>query len=78
MKAPTRGERAAVLPPLPGRAHPGLHLHIQFVTHNLDNARIADRIIVLDRGRIVETGTFQSLLDTAGLFAELHKLAQDR
>ncbi|MEV6857457.1 ATP-binding cassette domain-containing protein [Streptomyces microflavus] len=49
-----------------------------FVTHNLDNARIADRIIVLDRGRIVETGTFQSLLDTAGLFAELHKLAQDR
>ncbi|MFT9789134.1 ABC transporter ATP-binding protein [Streptomyces rhizosphaericola] len=49
-----------------------------FVTHNLDNARIADRIIVLDRGRIVETGTFQSLLDTAGLFAELYKLAQDR
>lgn len=49
-----------------------------FVTHNLDNARIADRIIVLDRGRIVETGTFPSLLDAAGLFAELYKLAQDR
>ncbi|WP_186000282.1 energy-coupling factor ABC transporter ATP-binding protein [Streptomyces malaysiensis] len=29
-----------------------------FVTHNLDNARIADRIIVLDGGRIVESGTF--------------------
>ncbi|MEU5525278.1 ABC transporter ATP-binding protein [Streptomyces sp. NPDC047860] len=49
-----------------------------FVTHNLDNARIADRIVVLDRGRIVETGTFESLLDAAGLFAELYKLAQDR
>jgi ATP-binding cassette subfamily B protein len=49
-----------------------------FVTHNLDNARIADRIVVLDRGRIVETGTFESLLDAAGLFAELCKLAQDR
>ncbi|MEV0281224.1 ATP-binding cassette domain-containing protein [Streptomyces sp. NPDC050610] len=49
-----------------------------FVTHNLDNARIADRIIVLDHGRIVETGTFDSLLDSGRLFAELYKLAQDR
>ncbi|MFG2578119.1 hypothetical protein [Streptomyces malaysiensis] len=49
-----------------------------FVTHNLDNARIADRIIVLDGGRIVESGTFESLLDASGLFAELYKLAQDR
>ncbi|MEV6332632.1 ATP-binding cassette domain-containing protein [Streptomyces sp. NPDC051909] len=49
-----------------------------FVTHNLENARIADRIVVLDGGRIVETGTFESLLDAAGLFAELYKLAQDR
>ncbi|GHI10323.1 ABC transporter ATP-binding protein [Streptomyces cellostaticus] len=49
-----------------------------FVTHNLDNARIADRIIVLDRGRIVESGTFDALLNAAGLFAELYKLAQDR
>jgi len=49
-----------------------------FVTHNLENARIADRILVLDRGRIVESGTFDSLLDASGLFAELYKLAQDR
>ncbi|RCG26364.1 ABC transporter ATP-binding protein [Streptomyces diacarni] len=49
-----------------------------FVTHNLDNARIADRIVVLDSGRAVESGTFEELLDAAGLFAELYKLAQDR
>ncbi|QNP71934.1 ABC transporter ATP-binding protein [Streptomyces roseirectus] len=49
-----------------------------FVTHNLENARIADRVVVLDHGRIVETGTFESLLEAAGLFAELYKLAQDR
>ncbi|MFD8913023.1 ATP-binding cassette domain-containing protein [Streptomyces sp. NPDC059575] len=49
-----------------------------FVTHNLENARIADRVIVLDHGRVVESGTFDSLLDAAGLFAELYKLAQDR
>ncbi|MBT2401219.1 ABC transporter ATP-binding protein [Streptomyces sp. ISL-100] len=49
-----------------------------FVTHNLDNARIADRIVVLDGGRVLEEGDFQTLLDLGGLFAELYKLAQDR
>ncbi|MFI8930596.1 ATP-binding cassette domain-containing protein [Streptomyces sp. NPDC053474] len=49
-----------------------------FVTHNLENARIADRIIVLDHGRVREQGDFQTLMDLGGLFAELYKLAQDR
>ncbi|KOT47281.1 endonuclease VII [Streptomyces rimosus subsp. rimosus] len=49
-----------------------------FVTHNLDNARIADRIIVLDGGRVREKGDFQALMDLGGLFQELYKLAQDR
>ncbi|MFI0350981.1 ATP-binding cassette domain-containing protein [Actinomadura sp. 9N407] len=49
-----------------------------FVTQNLENARIADRIIVLDHGRILEQGDFHTLLDHGGLFAELYKLGQDR
>ncbi|MGW7068826.1 ATP-binding cassette domain-containing protein [Streptomyces sp. NPDC054855] len=49
-----------------------------FVTHNLENARIADRIIVLDEGRVREEGTWQELMDLGGLLAELYKLAQDR
>ncbi|MFF1700001.1 ATP-binding cassette domain-containing protein [Streptomyces sp. NPDC058257] len=49
-----------------------------FVTHNLENARIADRIIVLDGGRVREEGTWQELMDRGGLLAELYKLAQDR
>ncbi|MYT16930.1 ATP-binding cassette, subfamily B [Streptomyces sp. SceaMP-e96] len=49
-----------------------------FVTHNLENARIADRIMVLDGGRVREEGDFQTLLDLGGVFAELYKLAQDR
>ncbi|MFD7169021.1 ABC transporter ATP-binding protein [Streptomyces violascens] len=49
-----------------------------FVTHNLENARIADRIIVLDGGRVREEGDWQTLMDLGGLFAELYKLAQDR
>lgn len=49
-----------------------------FVTHNLDNARIADRIIVFDGGHIREEGDWQTLINLGGLFAELYKLAQDR
>ncbi|EPH45314.1 hypothetical protein STRAU_1579 [Streptomyces aurantiacus JA 4570] len=48
-----------------------------FVTHRLANVRLADRIIVLESGRIVEEGDFDSLLAAGGLFAELYKLQQD-
>ncbi|MEY9840671.1 ATP-binding cassette domain-containing protein [Streptacidiphilus sp. EB103A] len=48
-----------------------------FVTHRLANVRSADRIIVLDHGLIREQGTFDELLNQAGLFAELYKLQQD-
>ncbi|KOV57509.1 hypothetical protein ADL01_40320 [Streptomyces sp. NRRL WC-3618] len=49
-----------------------------FVTHNLDNARIADRVIVLDGGRVAESGTFEELLDSGGVLAELYKLSRGR
>ncbi|MER6734679.1 ABC transporter ATP-binding protein [Streptomyces puniciscabiei] len=48
-----------------------------FVTHRLANVRLADRIVVLEGGRIVEEGDFDSLLAAGGLFAELYKLQQD-
>ncbi|MFC6063950.1 ATP-binding cassette domain-containing protein [Streptomyces ochraceiscleroticus] len=49
-----------------------------FVTHNFINTRIADRIVVLACGRIEEEGTFDELIRRGGLFAELHRLSQDR
>ncbi len=49
------------------------------VTHRLDNVRMADRIIVLDQGRIREQGTFDQLVNTPGsLLGELYALSQDR
>ncbi|MGW0607821.1 ABC transporter ATP-binding protein [Streptomyces sp. NPDC002640] len=47
------------------------------ITHRLANARCADRIVVMDAGRIVETGTYEQLLRRPnGLFAELHRLQE--
>jgi ATP-binding cassette subfamily B protein len=41
------------------------------IAHRLSTVRDADQIAVLDHGRIVETGTHQSLLETAGRYAAL-------
>lgn len=44
------------------------------VTHRLTTARAADLIVVLDGGRVVETGTHDTLSRAGGLYAELFRL----
>ena len=41
------------------------------VAHRLHTLRKADRVLVLDQGRIVESGTFDELADAGGVFAGL-------
>lgn len=53
-----------------------LRAHLQgrtllFVTHRLGNLRQADRILVMDEGRVVEDGNWQGLVAQGGSFAVL-------
>ncbi|MFD0793606.1 ABC transporter ATP-binding protein [Mucilaginibacter litoreus] len=44
------------------------------ISHRFSTVRMADRIIVLDKGEIVEIGSHQELLKKAGRYAELFEL----
>ena len=43
------------------------------IAHRLSTVINADRIFVLDQGRIVQSGTYRELIDQPGLFADLAK-----
>ncbi len=44
------------------------------ISHRFSTVRIADRIVVLSNGRLIEEGNHQSLMNTGGLYAQMFEM----
>jgi len=47
---------------------------VLIIAHRLSTVRAADRIVTLERGRLVEDGTHEALIKTGGRYATLHRM----
>jgi len=50
---------------------------VLLISHRLGSARLADRIVFLEGGRIVEQGTHDELMDLGGAYSKLYSIQAD-
>ena len=44
------------------------------IAHRLSTVRNADKIVVMDRGKVVDEGTHEALLERGGIYADLYRM----
>lgn len=49
-----------------------------FISHRLSSARMADRIYMLEQGRIVEQGSHQELMELGGKYAQMYSVQAEK
>ena len=47
---------------------------VLIIAHRLSTVRMADRIITIERGRLIEDGSHEQLIGTGGRYATLHRV----
>ena len=48
------------------------------ISHRISSSRISDKVIVLDKGKIVESGSHEQLLSLNGLYAKLFNMQKEK
>ena len=49
-----------------------------FISHRLSSAVMADKIYMLENGKIVEEGTHRELMDMNGKYAEMFRIQAEK
>ena len=44
-----------------------------FISHRLGSTKLADEILVIDRGRVAEKGTHYQLMNNKGIYAAMYE-----
>ena len=47
------------------------------IAHRLSTLKDADKLVVIEDGKVIESGTMEELLDNNNKFAELYKIQQE-